>query len=54
MKKLTKTEMKALSMAILCCERTPELYTTEFISNLKSEYAEKSKIWKQQNPRRQA
>ncbi len=47
-KKLTKTEMKALSIAVMCCNRFPELYTLEYIEKLKKDYAEKSIIWKQQ------
>jgi len=49
-KRLTKTEITALSIAVMCCERSPELYTSEFISNIKEKYSNNLKIWREENP----
>jgi len=46
MKKPTRTHLKALSIAVMCCERFPDLYTKEHIENLKKEYSEKLNIYK--------
>jgi len=49
MKRITRTEMTALSTAVMCCERFTELYTAEYISNLKEKYSETLKKWREQN-----
>lgn len=46
MKKLTRSEMKALSIAVMCMDRFPELYTKEHIDSRKKEYADKLLIFK--------
>lgn len=46
MKKVSKTQLTALSMAVMCCDRFPELYSIEYIESLKKDYEAKLKEYK--------